>query len=89
MCQTLKEVQGIKEDRLLKAVSPSASEWARQIPELENVNGLNTWAAICDHLGVLHQARSARIEMKAWVQKTRLIGSLCQMLDGYVILSSK
>ena len=58
-------------DQRNKAPSPSAAEWAKQIPELAMVQGLNSWAAVCDHLNIYHQGRSARREILSWVRKNK------------------
>lgn len=51
-----------------KAHSPSASEWAKEIPELENVDGLANWADICRHFKINPDGNSARRALKSWVE---------------------
>lgn len=63
------KIKGIQ--NRIKAPSPSASEWAKQIPELASLPGLNSWAAVCDHLNIYHEGRSARREIQSWVRKNK------------------
>lgn len=50
-----------------KAPSPSAAEWAADVPELKSRKGLTSWKAICDFLDVEVGGDSARRRLKVWV----------------------
>lgn len=50
-----------------RAHTPSAKEWAASIQELKSIPNLNTWNAICDHLGIETAGDSARRKAKKWV----------------------
>ena len=54
-----------------KAPSPSVSEWVASVPELKRYEGLNTWKAVCDALGVDPAGDSARRKLKVWVSSNR------------------
>jgi len=56
-----------KEDGV-KASSPSAYEWAKTIPELVDINGLNKWSDICNHFNIEHEGNSARRVLQSWVK---------------------
>lgn len=59
-----------KKDRL-KTPSPSALEWAKQIPELSNMTGLTSWRDFCDYLKIPVGGDSARRRLKKWVEKNK------------------
>ena len=52
-----------------KSQSPSASEWAKEIPELENVDGIESWVDICRYFKINTEGNSARRALKSWVEK--------------------
>lgn len=51
-----------------KAPSPSAIEWANQIPELKLIPNLNSWQSICDYLGIDVSGDSARRKLDKWIK---------------------
>lgn len=55
-----------------KSPSPSAAEWAKQIPELESLNGIESWTDICRYLEIDPGGNSARRALKSWVEKYRI-----------------
>jgi hypothetical protein len=54
-----------------KAASPSAAEWAKCIPELKSVRGLNKWKDICRHLKIRTGGDSALRVLSRWVRDNR------------------
>lgn len=54
-----------------KASTPSASEWASSIPELNSEKNLSSWKAICDELHIDPAGDSARRKLKTWVKDNR------------------
>jgi len=65
-----------------KASSPSAVEWAQQIPELSGMHGLSNWTDICNHYKLNYEGNSARRVLKAWVKKINPIGFQYPMLKN-------
>ena len=54
-----------------RAPSPDAQSWAASVPGLNEVPGLTTWKAICDHLRIAIAGDSARRRLQKWVQQNR------------------
>jgi len=54
-----------------KAPSPSATEWAQQIPELAGIRGIYKWTDICDHYKLNHKGNSARRVLQTWVERNK------------------
>jgi hypothetical protein len=54
-----------------RASSPDPQLWVSRVPELRSVPRLNSWQAICDHLGIDVGMDSARRKLREWVNKNR------------------
>jgi hypothetical protein len=52
----------------IRAPSPDPRLWVSRVPELNNLRGLTTWRAICEHLRIEVGGDSARRRLQEWVE---------------------
>jgi hypothetical protein len=67
----LSETDVTETQKRLKAASPSASEWAKSIPELQGYNNIGSWADTCNALEIETNGDSARRALSKWAFKYR------------------
>lgn len=67
----LAESMALRKNAPKKTPSPSASEWAANVPELSAKKGLTSWKAICKSLRIETAGDSARRKLKNWVKINR------------------
>jgi hypothetical protein len=60
--------QDLKKQLNSKSPTPSASDWANKIPELQGINNIHSWADICSYFNINVNGNSARRALKKWVE---------------------
>lgn len=65
------EIDLTENPKRLKAASPSATEWAKSIPELQGYRNIENWADICNAFGIEIKGDSARRALSKWALKNR------------------
>jgi predicted type IV restriction endonuclease len=57
--------------KIKKAGTPSVRDWVEQVSDLNNIDGLYSWRAICDYLKIPVEGDSARRRLKIWVARNK------------------